>query len=265
MIPKVIHYFWFGGGELSPIMKKCIESWRKFAPDYEIKEWNESNFNINYCDYTRKAYEEKKYAFVADVARLDVIYRLGGIYMDVDVELLKPMDELLKYEDGWMCFMNERFIASGLGFAAPPKCNLIKYLLENYKSMEFNLKRGIFNKVCTQIETEAIMKMYSTFRRNNKLQKMNDGVVFLPTAINQDYFLHYGAGTWCDRQNNGGEAPGEYKDTFMKRTLRNPYIFIFIRKHFGEKAEYIYEFLTYDLVDMGILYYVKRIYKKILG
>lgn len=206
---------------------------------------------------------KKKYAFVADVARLDVIYRFGGIYMDVDVELLKPIDDLLKYENGWMCFMNERFINTGIGFAASPKCNLIKYLLENYKSMEFNLKRGVFNKVCTQIETESIMKRYSDFRRNNRLQEMNDGFTFLPTEINESYLLHYGAGTWCDRENNGGEAPEKYKDTLIKRILRNPDIFTYIRKHFGEKAEYIYEFLTYDLIDMGLFYYIKRIVKKV--
>lgn len=263
MIPKVIHYFWFGGGELSPIMKKCIESWKVFAPDYEIKEWNESNFDINYCQYTKKAYEEKKYAFVTDVARLDIIYRYGGIYMDVDVELLAPIDDLMQYKDGWMAFMNERFIATGLGFAAPPKCNLIKVLLENYKNREFNLKRGVFNKVCTQIETEKIMTTYKHFKRNNKFQKMDDGFVFLPTSVMESHSVHYGAGTWCDRDNNGGSLPNEYKDTLMKRILRNPKIFVKINKNLGEKAEYVYEFLVYDLIDLGIIYYLKRIKNRI--
>lgn len=264
MIPKVIHYFWFGGGELSPLMKRCIESWKKFAPDYEIKEWNESNFDINYCSYTKKAYEEKKYAFVADVARLYVIYEYGGIYMDVDVELLAPIDDLMKYEHGWMAFINERFIATGLGFAAPAKCNLIKILLDNYRGREFNLKRGIFNKVCTQIETEKIMEIYDDFKRNNKFQVMHDNFTFLPSYEIGKYSVHYGAGTWCDRENDGGEKElPKSKDTKWKRILRNPKNFVNINKYLGEKAEYIYEFLVYDLVELGMIYYIKRIIKRL--
>lgn len=264
MIPKVIHYFWFGEGELSPLMKRCIESWRKFAPDYEIKEWNESNFDINYCSYTKKAYEEKKYAFVADVARLAVIYEYGGVYMDVDVELLAPIDDLMKYKYGWMAFMNERFINTGVGFAAPAKCNLIKILLDNYRSREFNLKRGIFNKVCTQIETEKIMETYKNFKRNNKFQVMDDKFTFLSSDTIGNYSIHYGAGTWCDRDNDGGEKElPKSKDTKLKRTLRNPEIFVKINKYFGEKAEYIYEFLVYDLIELGIFYYIKRIIKRL--
>ncbi|WP_450513918.1 glycosyltransferase family 32 protein, partial [Streptomyces olivaceoviridis] len=90
MIPKVIHYCWFGGQPLPESALKCIESWRRFCPDYEIKQWSEKNYDVNKIQYTKEAYEKKRYAFVTDVARLDIIYSEGGIYLDTDVELIKP-------------------------------------------------------------------------------------------------------------------------------------------------------------------------------
>ena len=94
MIPKKIHYCWFGGNPLPSLAVKCIESWKKYLPDYEIKEWNESNFDLNYNDYVREAYEAKKWAFITDVVRLYAMVTEGGIYMDTDVEVLKPLDSL---------------------------------------------------------------------------------------------------------------------------------------------------------------------------
>ena len=88
MIPKKIHYCWFGKGRLTDSAYKCIESWKKYCPDYEIIEWNEENFNVNICDYTKEAYENSKWAFVSDYARLWILYNEGGIYFDVDVELM---------------------------------------------------------------------------------------------------------------------------------------------------------------------------------
>lgn len=92
MIPKVIHYCWFGGNPLPEDAKKCIASWKKYLPDYEIKEWNESNFDVNCCPYVKEAYEAKKYAFVSDYARFHVLYQEGGLYFDTDVEVIKNMD-----------------------------------------------------------------------------------------------------------------------------------------------------------------------------
>ena len=87
MIPKIIHYCWFGRNPLTKMAKKCIASWRKYCPDYEIIEWNEDNFDIDYCPYVREAYDAKKWAFVSDVARLYALVKMGGIYMDTDVDL----------------------------------------------------------------------------------------------------------------------------------------------------------------------------------
>lgn len=97
MIPKIIHYCWFGGNPLPDDVKKYIITWKKYCPDYEIKQWDESNFNINSNDYCREAYEAKKWAFVTDYVRLKVLYDYGGFYMDTDVEVCKPLDDLRQY------------------------------------------------------------------------------------------------------------------------------------------------------------------------
>ena len=95
MIPKVIHYCWFGGNPLPEEAKRCIESWKKYCPDYKIIEWNENNYDVNSNEYMKAAYKEKKWAFVSDYARIDVVYKCGGIYMDTDVELVKELDTFL--------------------------------------------------------------------------------------------------------------------------------------------------------------------------
>ena len=94
MIPKVIHYCWFGGNPLPNIAVKCINSWKKYFPDYEIIEWNESNFDLFSCDYCREAYDAKKWAFVSDYARFKILYEHGGVYFDTDVEVIKSMDDI---------------------------------------------------------------------------------------------------------------------------------------------------------------------------
>ena len=98
MIPRIIHYCWFGRGPMPELAKKCIESWHRFMPDYEYRLWNEDNFDINSYPYTKEAYESRKYAFVSDLVRLKVLTEIGGIYFDVDFEVYKPFDQLLSYK-----------------------------------------------------------------------------------------------------------------------------------------------------------------------
>ena len=95
-IPKIIHYCWFGRSPLPELAKKCIASWRKYFPDYEIKEWNEDNFDVNSILYTSQAYQAKKYAFVSDYARFWILYMYGGLYFDTDVEVIRPMDDIIQ-------------------------------------------------------------------------------------------------------------------------------------------------------------------------
>lgn len=265
-IPKVIHLFWFGRGEKSDVIKDCIASWHQYAPDYEIIEWNEDNFDVNFCERSRQAYEQKKWAFVADIARLKVIYEQGGIYLDTDVLMKQPFQNFVnetKEAPAFFLFHNERFIGTGYGFGAVAGSEVIGYLLNNYKRMNFELKRGVLAQVCTQIETEALEDYSPKFRRNNKTQILEDGTLLLSTGEWNSYLYHIGTGTWVEdgREYLSVEANRNLKG--LKKFLRNPEIFRFVRKFFGRKAEYVYEFLTYDLMDIGLTYYVKRLWKKI--
>ena len=137
MIPKKIHYIWFGKGEKNDRVKHCIESWKKYLPDYEIIEWNEDNFDINYNDFTRQAYENKKWAYVADVARLYILYNEGGIYMDTDVEVYKPLDEFLNHE-GFIGFEDIHYLSTAT-IGAEKGNPVIKYLLDFYNCIDFKL------------------------------------------------------------------------------------------------------------------------------
>ena len=164
MIPKIIHYCWFGKKPLPEIAIKCKKSWEKFFPDYEIIEWNEDNFDLNSCAYVKEAYEEKKWAFVSDYARFKILYEYGGIYFDTDVEVIKNLDDIL--EKG--AFIGRERIASsfpvnaGLGLAARPKMPIIEEILNNYEKSHFIQS--------TKMETvvERVTKILSVYGLSNE-------------------------------------------------------------------------------------------------
>lgn len=143
MVPKIIHYCWFGGKPLPNSARKCIASWRKFFPDYEIKEWNETNFDINCCEYIKEAYNQKKWAFVSDYARFWILYYYGGLYFDTDVEVIKDMTEIIQNGAFMGCEGSEirnlcENVAPGLGLAANPGLELYKEILDYYSILHFN-------------------------------------------------------------------------------------------------------------------------------
>ena len=152
MIPHVIHYCWFGRNPLPESAVKCIESWRRFMPDYEIKEWNEDNFDVNIIPYTAEAYRVGKYAYVSDYARFWVLYHYGGVYFDTDVEVIKPMDDIVDkgafmgVEE--MCdvhpkdFIGYPMVAPGLGIGAPAGMDFYKKVLDYYSGMHFLREDG---------------------------------------------------------------------------------------------------------------------------
>ena len=152
MIPKIIHYCWFGKNPLPPLAVKCIESWKKYLPDYEIKEWNEDNFDVNIIPYTQEAYEAKKYAFVSDYARFWILYKYGGLYFDTDVEVIKPMDDIIA-KGPFMGCENEvdhkgataLAVAPGLGLGVNPGLGLYKEMLDLYEGMRFVKENGGLN------------------------------------------------------------------------------------------------------------------------
>lgn len=177
MIPKKIHYCWFGRGEKPKLAQKCIASWRKYMPDYEIIEWNEDNFDVNYNAYTKMCYEEKKYAFLTDYLRLVIIEEQGGIYFDTDVEAVRSFDDLLE-NSAFAGFENDTHIATGLGFGAEPHNPVIQQMLKEYDQL-LDGQHGVIG--CPILNTEAMLK----FGLMLNGEKQNLGQI---VAYPEDYF-----------------------------------------------------------------------------
>ena len=207
MIPKIIHYCWFGRGTMPELAVKCIESWRKYLPEYELHLWNEDNFDINYNKFVKEAYHNKKYAFVTDVVRLYALYNYGGIYMDTDVEVLKPLDEFLKYP-AFSGFEVEEAIPTGI-MGAEKGSTWAKRELEYYDNISFIRSNGAFNtKPNVQIITEHAMA--HGLIPNGKFQIVNDEIAIFPkdyfcpksyvdgriNLTENSYTIHHFAGSW---------------------------------------------------------------------
>ena len=175
-IPKIIHYCWFGGNPLPELAQKCIESWKKYCPDYEIKRWDETNFDLNYNNYVREAYEAKKWAFVTDVVRLYALVTYGGIYMDTDVEVLKPLDELLQY-DSVSGFEAEKRIPTGL-MASKKGQELFVEMLHNYDDSHFIRPDGTYDTTTNVTRITDTCLKYGLVLNNEK-QTVN-GFTLLP-------------------------------------------------------------------------------------
>ena len=168
-IPKIIHYCWVGGKEKPASVQYCIESWKKFCPDYVIKEWNESNYDFSKNEYMRQAYEAKKWGFVPDYARLDIVYEHGGIYLDTDVELLKSYDSFLD-KDAFMGFENtgngEFFVNCGQGFGAAPHNEIIKRARDLYENISFINEDGSYNMLPSPYYTTQTLRQLGLVQEN---------------------------------------------------------------------------------------------------
>lgn len=150
MIPHIIHYCWFGGNPLPRSAKKCIASWKKFFPNWEIREWNETNFNVHCHPYASKAYQEKHWAYLSDIVRLIVVEEYGGIYFDTDVEVIRYPEDLLNSCTAWFGFEYPEYVATGLGFAATPHHPAVVAMLQQYNNL--TIITG-----CPQLNTEALV------------------------------------------------------------------------------------------------------------
>ena len=149
MIPKKLHYCWFGGKPLNKLGRKCLKSWKKYFPDYEIIEWNENNFDLNCCRYVQEAAKEKKWAFVSDYARYKILYEQGGVYFDTDVEVIKSFDDILA-NGAFMGYENPDLnstyaVNPGLGIAVAPGLDFYKEVLEDYEKSSFYNPDGTLN------------------------------------------------------------------------------------------------------------------------
>lgn len=226
-IPKKIHYCWFGGGEKPELVKKCMDSWKKICPDYEIIEWNEENIDINANQYAKEAYEKKKYAFVADYARMYVLYNEGGIYLDTDVELLRPLDVFLN-EKAFSGFESNNKVTTGL-IASEKNNEWINDLFHMYDDISFLDEKGNMD-LTTNVErvTKLSHEKYG-LEEKSKYQSLKDGtVVFYPSdyfspkdwytdninLTENSYAIHHFSASWYSKKER--ESEKTYKEILKK-------------------------------------------------
>lgn len=209
-IPKIIHYCWFGGAKLPKNAVKCINSWKKFCPDFEIKQWDESNYNVRKNQYMSEAYDAGKWAFVSDYARLDVIAEYGGIYFDIDVEVIKPIDDLLKLK----CFLPRQTlgqVATGLGFGAEKGNIAILKMLAEYDNISFLKPDGTYDLTPCPVRNTKPFLESGLKTDGNEIQFLdNDAAAVYPeeyfcpmNAITRElkitentYTIHYFDASW---------------------------------------------------------------------
>lgn len=244
MIPKKIHYCWFGGNPLPEMAKRCIESWKTHCPDYEIIEWNEQNFDVQAYAYTREAYEAKKWAFVSDVARLYALVSQGGIYMDTDVEVLKPLDGILEYE-AVSGFESQTQIPTGL-MACRAGQPLFEELLRDYDQAHFILADGRYDLTTNVTRITKVCLKYG-LRPNNTLQTVNGFTLFpkeyfcpkdCETRVlhitPNTYTIHHFDGSWLSEQDKYElAAKGKYRKYMPARLAGYLAKFMAIKKHRG--------------------------------
>ncbi len=182
MIPKTIHYCWFGNNKKTKLVKKCISSWKKYCSDYKIIEWNEQNFDLSNCPlYVRQAYDEGKWAFVTDYVRLAIIYEHGGIYLDTDVELIKKPDHLLRFQ-AFFGMEPNYYITTGLGFGAEEHHPILKELMDDYQDIPFILEDGSFDTTTCPVRNTRIFEQHH-YVKINREQMLDHGVLVLPSSV----------------------------------------------------------------------------------
>lgn len=228
-IPKKIHYCWYGDKPLPFKAVQCIKSWNKHCPEFEIIEWNEKNSNIQKYSFSKEAYKRGLFAYVSDVMRLDILKEHGGIYLDVDVELIKPIDDLLDY-DGFFSFESSTFIATGLGFGTIKSNPVITKLLNIYK--QANITEEIENDTllpCPQRDS----KVFETFGfiLNDKTQIINNNII-----LSSEYFDPKSPQTGLIRLNEHTYAIHHYQMSWMTKKERKRHkVKHFYYKYFGKR------------------------------
>lgn len=219
MIPKIIHYCWFGGNPLPSLAIRCINSWKKFFPDYEIKEWNENNFDVNIIPYTQEAYQAKKYAFVSDYARFWILYHYGGLYFDTDVEVIRPMDDIIARGPFMGCEneVSEKsndvlVVAPGLGLGIESNSSLYKEILDMYETQHFIDDKGSLNLKTVVTYVSELLQKYG-LKNVNDIQECcgiyiypkdwfcpmdyNSGKIYLTSHTRT---IHHYSASWFSRK-----------------------------------------------------------------
>lgn len=242
MIPKIIHYCWFGGKPLDKLGQKCLNSWRKYFPDYEIKEWNESNFDVNSCRYIKEAYNAKKWAFVSDYARFKILYEYGGFYFDTDVEVIRSFDDILSKGN----YMGSERVCDnvnpGLGMAVAPGLGIIKEIIEDYEQSSFVKTDGTYDLTTIVERTTKILKRHG-LDSSDKIQTVDNISIYPPEyfcPINMDtgkltitpntHSIHRFAGSWEKKSSKFRGGIYRLINRFFGDKFAN-----FMRRIFGRK------------------------------
>lgn len=172
----MIHYCWFGNNPKSKLIEKCIASWRKFLPEWEIKEWNEENYDVMKNDYISEAYRQKKWAFVVDYARFDILNQYGGVFLDTDVELLKPIPEEIMEYRGFTGFESDKTINPGLIFGAEAGLSMLQEIMSVYENKKFG--EMINGRVENIVDIVTGVLDRNGLQKNNSFQVIKDIAVY---------------------------------------------------------------------------------------
>ena len=208
LIPKKIHYFWFSKDPYPQKIQRCIDSWKRLCPDYEIIKWDMDNYDWQGNRFVREAIEARKWAFASDYARADVVYRYGGIYLDADVELLRRPDDLL-FHEAFIGFESSEYVDPGSGFGAAPRNPVIRDFCDIYKDKSFILEDGSYNMVVCPVYYTEILKRQG-LKTDGSFQLLEHIAVypyysFCPHSYWTDridlrpdtYSIHHHEGSWA--------------------------------------------------------------------
>lgn len=254
MIPKIIHYCWFGGQPKSELAEHCINSWKAVHPDFEIKEWNEQNSDLTANNYVKEAFEQGKWAFVSDFVRSKVMYDHGGIYMDTDMELKLPLNEFLEHRA--VCGFEVKGVPYSAFWAAEKKHPLAKDFMDYYEAQP-----GFEERINTDIFSEMLEEKYGADRYSDTVQELREGVMLYPSVyfsqdLPKNYVSHHFNGSWF-----GGDSENTHKKMvnlygILERFVRYPeaakYTEKVLHEHKLLKIEEILDQLPFDEVKQYV-------------
>lgn len=239
-IPQIIHYCWFGKNPKPKMAIKCIESWKKFFPGYEIKEWNEENFDLNCCNYVKEAYQAKKWAFVSDYARFKILYENGGLYFDTDVEVIKSFEPILKQGPFMGSEKNIEIVTdsnepgiganAGLGIGAYPGMAIYKEILTYYEAQHFIRKDGSMNLETIVTRVTNILRKYG-YKGNGEIENVKGINIYPPkffcpidymsgvmSLTDETFSIHHYGESWHTRAERIVNSIDRY---FIRRNKRD--------------------------------------------
>jgi mannosyltransferase OCH1-like enzyme len=263
MIP-VINYCWFGGNPLPEIAQKCISSWRKFFPNLEIKEWNESNYNVHKIPFIDESYSLKYFAFVSDYARLDILYNYGGLFFDIDVEVIKSFDDINISEE-FLTMEGPGRVNPGTLMNLNKKNWLLKELMQFYESHHFINRDGSYNTIVSPYITTKILKKHG-LKSIDVLQNIN-GIKIYPT----DYFCSKSFNTGIINITENSHAIHHYLGSWLSDEYKNSIKLIWDIYEKYKSDELILdllkkydELINHDCYTISLKILIKIVFKRLI-